>query len=64
MRIARIAQLQGWRFPRFASDDVTQWLIEEALLTRLDAEDHAMREREEQLADAHRQARTALAGMG
>lgn len=64
MRIARIARLQGWRFPRFTGDDVTQWLIEEALLVRLEAEEAAAREREEALAEAHRKAQQALEVMG
>jgi len=36
MRLARVAERKGWRFPRVSDDEVIQFLVEEALMSRVD----------------------------
>lgn len=61
LRVARIAKRKGWEFPRFSPDDVIQLLVEEALMERVDREEHEAAQYREAHDDAHARVQAELA---
>lgn len=55
--------MRGWRFPRFAEDDVTGFLVEEALAWRLEMVEADEAERAAALADARLKVEQDLAAV-
>ena len=52
---------RGWRFPLFSRDDVVQFAVEEALIFRLEREEHQQNTVAAAVTEAHTAAQAALA---